>query len=229
MSEFSLWAALSIGLLGSAHCVGMCGGIMAALSHGLPGRDQLNLSRRLGLLAAYNLGRVTSYAAAGALLASLAGGIGVLFDLDHWLTGMRLLAGIMLILMGFYLANLSSALVMVEKLGNPLWSRLAPLARRQLPVTSPAKALAAGMLWGWLPCGLVYSTLIWALSLGSALDTVMAMTAFGLGTLPSMILVGAAADAFKKLLVNKGFKLFSALLLIVYGVHTMTIALGQFF
>ncbi|WP_417347453.1 sulfite exporter TauE/SafE family protein [Ferrimonas sp.] len=229
MSDLSLWAALSIGLLGSAHCVGMCGGIMAALSHGLPSRDQMNLGKRMGLLGAYNLGRVVSYAAAGALLASLAGGIGVLFGVDHWLTGLRFIAGIMLILMGLYLANFSSALVVVERLGKPLWSRLAPMARKQLPVTSPAKALAAGMLWGWLPCGLVYSTLIWALSLGSLTDTVLAMTLFGLGTLPSMFLVGAAADAFKKVLVNKGFKIVSALLLIGYGVHTLVIALGQFF
>ncbi|WP_028112927.1 sulfite exporter TauE/SafE family protein [Ferrimonas kyonanensis] len=227
MNELDFWAAVTIGLLGSAHCVGMCGGIMAALSHGLPSHQQANLGKRFALLGAYNGGRIISYVMAGAILASLATGMSSLFHVDHWLAGLRLLAGVLLIMMGLYLANLNRGLLWVEKLGKPVWNRLAPLARRQLPITHPSKAVFAGLLWGWLPCGLVYSTLIWALSLGSISNTMVAMLAFGLGTLPSMFLVGAAADAFKKLLVHKGFKLISSVLLIAYGVHTLFIALGQ--
>ena len=156
-----LISALILGLLGGGHCLGMCGGLMGALTMAIPAEQR---NRRLQLLLAYNIGRISSYALAG-LLVGLAG----------WAIGnspaallLRALAGILLVCMGLYLAGWWSGLTRIEALGRHLWRHLQPLTRRLMPVTSVPQALFLGAIWGWLPCGLVYSSLLWAASQGSA-------------------------------------------------------------
>lgn len=186
----TLLAAFLVGLLGGVHCVGMCGGIVAALSLG--SRTPAGVTP-WSLLLSYNLGRIASYSVAGAL----AGGAGWfaarLLDVHQAQLWLQLLAAAFMIALGLYLAGWWQGLARVERAGAMLWRRIEPLGRRFMPVRSPGQALVLGGLWGWLPCGLVYSVLIWSLSAGGLVQGALLMAAFGLGTLPNLLLMGAMA------------------------------------
>jgi sulfite exporter TauE/SafE len=190
--EPDLLGAFVVGLLGGVHCLGMCGGIVGALTFGQPYRNAADPGFWL-LQLAYNLGRLLSYLLAGAL----AGGLGLLLaqagPLEQTQKLLNVVAGLFMIVLGLYLAGWWHGLARVERAGGLVWKRLEPLGRKLLPVRSPGRALLLGMVWGWLPCGLVYSVLIWALSAGSLVEGALLMGAFGLGTLPNLLLMGAAA------------------------------------
>jgi sulfite exporter TauE/SafE len=209
-----LLSAVVLGLLGGGHCLGMCGGLMGALTMAIPVEQR---GRRLQLLLAYNLGRILSYACAGLLL-----------GLGGWALAnspaamaLRIVAGLLLICMGLYLGGWWSGLTRIEALGRGLWRHIQPLAKRLLPVTSLPRALLLGALWGWLPCGLVYSTLLWAASQGSAIDSALLMLAFGLGTLPVLIASGLAAQRLNQLLRQRSVRMAGGLLVIVFGLWTL--------
>ena len=187
MIEFSLLAALLAGLLGGVHCVGMCGGIVAAFSFRADGS-----APPFRLHLAYNLGRVFSYAIFGAL----AGTLGASLKLAEFLpvqTLLYILAQGVMILLGLYLAGWSKWVLIFERAGGVLWKRIKPLFQKLLPVKSMPQAVLAGMAWGWLPCGLVYSILVSALAAGSATSGAALMLAFGLGTLPNLLGMGLFA------------------------------------
>ncbi|WP_110947167.1 sulfite exporter TauE/SafE family protein [Pseudomonas bohemica] len=209
-----LLSALILGLLGGGHCLGMCGGLMGALTLAIP-REQR--SRRFRLLLAYNLGRVFSYACAG-LLIGLAG----------WAVAnspgamlLRVIAALLLICMGLYLAGWWSGLTRIEGLGRWLWRYIQPWARRMLPVSSLPRALLLGALWGWLPCGLVYSSLLWAASQGNALSSALLMLAFGIGTWPVLLATGLAAERTTALLRKRGVRIAGGLLVMLFGLWTL--------
>lgn len=209
-----LISALLLGLLGGGHCLGMCGGLMGALSLAIPAERR---HQRLQLLVAYNAGRILSYTAAGLLL-GLAGWVIASGPLA---TVMRSLAGLLLIAMGLYLAGWWSGLTRIEALGRGLWRRLQPITRRFMPITSLPRALLLGGLWGWLPCGLVYSTLLWAASQGDALRSAALMFAFGLGTLPVLLATGLAAERLAGLLRRRGVRVAGGLLVMLFGLWTL--------
>ena len=209
-----LVSALILGLLGGGHCLGMCGGLMGALTLAIPPQQR---ARRLQLLLTYNLGRILSYSAAGLLL-GLAG----------WAVRgsaaevvMRSLAALLLIAMGLYLAGWWSGLTRIEALGRGLWRHIQPLTRRFMPVSSLPRALVLGGLWGWLPCGLVYSTLLWASSQGDARVSALLMLAFGLGTWPVLLATGLAAERITALLRQRGIRMAGGLLVILFGLWTL--------
>ncbi|WP_342632319.1 sulfite exporter TauE/SafE family protein [Marinobacter alkaliphilus] len=211
-------SAFLIGLLGSTHCLGMCGGISASLSMTLPVGKGFRL-RQTVMLLAFNLGRVGSYALIAALIAifstSAAG---------QWRWAALLLmtlAGLLLIFMGLSMGQWWQGIRFVEKVGAPVWKRLAPLTRRFIPVNNPGQALALGALWGWLPCGLVYSTLGWAALQPTIGAAALTMLFFGLGTLPSMLGTGYAANWIRNLQGNRGFRRISGALLILFGLWTL--------
>jgi sulfite exporter TauE/SafE len=179
-------AAFTAGLLGGVHCVGMCGGIVGALSAGSQGP----LRRRL---AAFNAGRIASYAFAGALAGALGAAAGAAGPALVLKAALFLAAQAMVILVGFYVAGWSGAIARFERAGGALWRRLDPLRRRFFPIDSDARALGAGAVWGWIPCGLVYGMLPLAAVSGDPLSGAAVMAAFGLGTLPGLVAAGAAA------------------------------------
>ena len=188
--EYPFIAAILIGLFSSLHCLGMCGGIMGALTFSLP-REVREQPQTFGLyLAAYNLGRIGSYAAAGALL----GGVGGTFYevvSPRWAhLALQAASALLLTGIGLYLAGWFPKFALLERIGVPLWQRLEPLSRRLLPVRSPLYALLYGMVWGWLPCGLVYSTLLWTLTAHGSGQGALFMAAFGVGTLPAVMAAG---------------------------------------
>ena len=194
MIEFSLLTALLAGLLGGVHCVGMCGGIVAAFSL-RPGGP----TPGPGLHLAYNLGRVLSYMLFGALAGALGGSLEIAKFLPVQ-TLLYVLAQVVMILLGLYLAGLSQSVLVFERAGSVLWRAVKPLFQKLLPVRSVPQAVVAGMAWGWLPCGLVYSVLVSALAAGSATSGAALMLAFGLGTLPNLLGMGLFARSLQPFL-----------------------------
>jgi len=209
-----LISALILGLLGGGHCLGMCGGLMGALSLAIPAERR---HQRLRLLVAYNAGRILSYTAAGLLL----GLAGWALASGPLATVLRSIAGLLLIAMGLYLAGWWSGLTRIEALGRGLWRHLQPITRRFMPITNVPRALLLGGLWGWLPCGLVYSTLLWAASQGDALRSAALMFAFGLGTLPVLLATGLAAERLVGLLRKRGVRVAGGLLVMLFGLWTL--------
>lgn len=180
-------AALAAGLLGGAHCAGMCGGIAASLSAAARGPT---LPRQL----AFNFGRIASYSAAGAAVGASGGLILAAGPVLAAQTAMLVAANALMLLLGLYIAGWGRALVRLEAAGGHLWRRIEPLRRRFFPIDSTPRALAAGAVWGWVPCGLVYSMLALAFASGGALEGAFVMLAFGFGTLPMLLTAGLAAQ-----------------------------------
>jgi len=209
-----LGSALVLGLLGGGHCLGMCGGLMGALTLAIPPEQR---GRRARLLLAYNLGRILSYACAGLLL----GLAGWAVASSPAALALRVVAALLLIAMGLYLAGWWSGLTRIEALGRGLWRHIQPMASRLLPVSSLPRALLLGALWGWLPCGLVYSTLLWAASQGNAGYSAALMLAFGLGTWPVLLATGLAAEQVNSLLRRRSVRMAGGLLVILFGVWTL--------
>ncbi|PYG97891.1 cytochrome biogenesis protein [Arthrobacter stackebrandtii] len=207
-------SALVLGLLGGGHCLGMCGGLMGALTLAIPPEQR---SRRLRLLLAYNLGRIFSYASAGLLL----GLAGWAVANSPAALGLRVVAALLLIAMGLYLAGWWSGLTRIEALGRGLWRHIQPVASRLLPVSSLPRALLLGALWGWLPCGLVYSTLLWAARQGNAGYREALMLAFGLGTWPVLLATGLAAERVNALLRRRSVRVAGGVLVMLFGVWTL--------
>lgn len=207
----ALTAAWVLGLLGAGHCFAMCGGIVAALSFSAPAQ-----ASRWRLTLGYNAGRMLSYG----LFGGLAAGLAAVLPPATW-PWARTLAGALLIAMGLYLANWWRGLLWLERGGHWLWRRVKPLGDRFLPIDSTRKALAVGLVWGWLPCGLVYAALMYAAAQAHAIKGAAVMLAFGAGTLPALLAGGALAAALKKGLGRPGVRLVLALAYMLFGIWTL--------
>lgn len=199
MIEFSPLAAFLAGLLGGGHCAGMCGGIVTALTL-QPGQRANPNSKLWSLQLVYNLSRVTSYTLLGAL-AGLLGSAVALFEFVLPLGRvLYIFANLMLVALGLYLAGIWYALRAIERLGGGLWQHVQPHFARLLPIRSLRQAAAAGLLWGLLPCGLVYSVLTMAFASSHPLTGAALMLAFGAGTLPNLLAFGILAARLKTFL-----------------------------
>lgn len=208
-TELSLLSALLVGLAGSVHCVGMCGGVVGAFSLMLP-RQQAHWP----YLLAYNTGRISSYTLAGALTGWLSSLIRL--QVEQSLFYLQLLSATFILLLALYIGQWWQALAYLERGGRLLWRFIQPLTRHFVPLRSPLAALPYGMLWGWLPCGLVYSTLSWSLASGSIGQGALLMLCFGLGTLPAMLLLGSSAQSIKQQLASPvSRKVIASLLLLM--------------
>lgn len=205
--ETSYIAAFLVGLLGGVHCVGMCGGIVGALCLGLDcsldneqnKTAQQNFKKAFPFLLSYNAGRISSYTLAGILM----GGIGWLgshlFTLYSIQQTLEIIAAVFMLALGLYIAGWWKGLANVERWGGKvIWKRLEPLGRRFMPVKSYRHAFLLGLVWGWLPCGLVYSVIIWTISTQSPLEGGLLMLSFGLGTLPNLLLMGVFASTLNQ-------------------------------
>jgi len=221
MGSVDLLSAFVVGLLGGVHCVGMCGGIVGALSFGL------RAERNLPILLAYNVGRISSYTLAGALMGALGFYFSGLLPVQTAQKVLLSFAGLFLILMGLYLAGWWNVLSRVERAGGVLWHRIEPLGRGLLPVRYVRQGLLLGLLWGWLPCGLVYSALVWTVSAGGALDGALLMLAFGLGTLPNLLLMGVAAAQLNRWVKLPAVRAAAGTLVMVFGVLLLFDAWGR--
>lgn len=244
MESTLIYAAFITGLASSVHCLGMCGGAISAVmltakpkssrAHVATFPVALLTSARevfappdvaslavgttnLPLALAFNVGRIFSYGVAGALAGALGSGAGTLLTSDAMPIRLALfmLANIVMLLTGLYVAGWTSGLAFLERAGKHLWRHLSPLTKKILPVESLPQAALLGALWGWIPCGLVYATLAVALASGNALNGAAAMIAFGLGTLPAMTAAGMLSAQMKTRLRNKRLRIAAGLLVIM--------------
>ncbi|MBP1314346.1 sulfite exporter TauE/SafE family protein [Herbaspirillum sp. 1130] len=241
-----------VGLMGSVHCIGMCGGIIGALSSAAPPLAPAVATQALAMAAArgraahriiplhvagsaqvqafgqdlvrvlgYNLGRLSSYALAGALAGGIAAGLLRGADVLGWLAPAQTVAyvitNLVLILLGLYLTQWWSGLSRMEQWGSGLWSRLRPHAARLVPVDTPVKALLLGSLWGWLPCGMVYSALLTALMAGSAVQGALTMLAFGAGTLPMLLVAGMSGARLRQLAARPWVRRSAGVIVLAFG------------
>ena len=196
MAPAFLAAMAALGLASGLHCVGMCGGIVTAFS-ARRGPQWMHT-------VIFNLGRISSYALAGA-------GAGALGSLSWYATGgqsaLYVLANVVLIFVGLHLAGLRSPMRWLERLGAPLWRRVQPLAARLMQVRTLGGAYRAGLAWGWLPCGLVYGALAASAFAGSPAGGAAGMVAFGLGTLPWLFAAGVAAARLRAWMSRRAVRL----------------------
>jgi len=212
----SLAAAFFAGLLGSTHCLGMCAGISGMFTLNAAARG---LRAQLPAALVYNAGRIASYAVLGAIAAVFGS---TLLDIIPSIAGpLRLIGGALIVLIGLQIAFNWRVLQPLERMGGQLWAKVAPFAKGLLPVTSMPKAAALGLLWGLLPCGLVYSVLLMAATSADSARGAMIMLAFGLGTLPAMLATGLGAIQLNRILGRKGARLGAGLLVIIVGLLTL--------
>jgi sulfite exporter TauE/SafE len=212
MPELSLLPAFLAGLLGGVHCAGMCGGLVGAFALGLPGDSSV-----LAYQIACNLGRVATYVALGALAGAVGAGTLVF---EQALPVQKILFGtscLMLLGLGLYLAGLFARFAALERLGRALWRQVQPLLARVLPIRSVWSALAAGVLWGFLPCGLVYGGVVLALASADAVQGALVMAAFGAGTLPNLLAMGLMAGRLQPLLQDPRVRLFAGAVIAAFG------------
>jgi sulfite exporter TauE/SafE len=231
----SLAPVFLVGLLGSVHCAGMCGGIVGALSLAPP------RVRRRGIViplrtvaaapaglqaAAYNAGRIASYAAAGALAGALGQGASHLAALPVLQGFAYVAANLLLAALGLHLMGAWAGIARIERGGQLLWRHVRPFIARIGPPDTPGRMLAAGALWGWLPCAMVYSVLVTAMLSGSAASGALVMLAFGFGTLPMMLALGLAGARLRGWLRLRAVRLACGATVLAFGLAGLARAAG---
>ncbi len=216
--EYTLSLALILGLFSTLHCIGMCGGIIGALSYAAAASGR-SLSQ---MVFAYNAGRITSYTLAGALIALAAAWLSQLWLLRLLL---QLAATLLILLIGLHIGGWFPRLAMLERLGLPIWHHLAPLAHALHPIQRLRTAFLYGVVWGWLPCGLVYSVLLTAMALDSPTQGALYLLAFGLGTLPAMAVTGIFAGTLQHLTRHPAVRRGVAISIILLGLLSLWYAI----
>jgi len=181
-AALSMGAALAAGLAGGAHCAAMCGGIAAAVGASLPRGRGLPV----GAALVFNGARLASYALVGALLAGALSGVALPVPLPVMAEAARILAALVLAALALRLLT-GRDLLGAERIGHAFWGRLKPAFGRAARLPPGLRPAALGLLWGFMPCGLVYSVLLVAAASGSARDGAATMLAFGAGTLPALL------------------------------------------
>lgn len=228
MSLLSLLPIFLIGLLGGVHCVGMCGGIVGAFAVAAPRRSipiqpdgapyhASTIVDTAPRVLAFNVGRIGSYMVAG-MLAGVLGSAPAMINIASVQTFAYWLANLMLVALGLTLMNIWHGLSRLEAVGQLLWRQIQPLIRKLLPVQRTSQAIALGGLWGWVPCGMVYSVLVTALLSGSAVRGALVMLAFGLGTLPLLFTMGMAGSSLQPVLQRRLVRSLAGLLVLSFGV-----------
>jgi len=214
----TLSASFVVGMAGSVHCLAMCGGVSGAL--GLRARSAATVGRASMLTACYQIGRLTSYTLAGVAVGVFSGAMQGVFNLDKVALIARIMAGVVLIAVGAGVLFKWRPLAGLERLGGRLWRHLAPLARA-IPPGGIGGSLLLGMLWGWLPCGFVYSMLVFAALKGGALQAGAMMLCFGLGTAPAVFGAGVLSAQVGRATMARGLNAVAGWLLLAFGALTI--------
>lgn len=215
-SELTFLAALFVGFLGTTHCIGMCSGI--AGSTGASSATASSFLNRSTYLLLYNSGRIVSYVIAG-FLAGGVGQIGLGVFPETIAHGIAATISIAFVLaLGSYLAGWWSFLPKLELVGSKLWRMIEPWGRKLLPVKNRYQAFLFGMVWGWLPCGLVYSVLAWAVATGDPRQGAVLMLGLGLGTLPTLLCLGMAGQTLQRLRRNALVRQTAGVSLVLFAV-----------
>jgi sulfite exporter TauE/SafE len=224
MEMITLWAAFIAGVAGSGHCFAMCGGMAGAF--GLRARHQLgNNASVLMHTSLYHGGRIGGYAIAGALCGLFGNTLNALLNLARLSATLRIASGVLMLLIAARILIRWNGLAWLERQGARFWARIQPIATRQLSGTHTLNAVAVGFLWGWLPCGLVYSMLLFATTSATTVQGASIMIAFGIGTLPSMLTSSLFAAQLQNLLKHSFAKMLSGVALAGFGIWMIVGAL----
>ncbi|ATQ83488.1 sulfite exporter TauE/SafE family protein [Moraxella osloensis] len=209
-------AAFSMGLFGSPHCLGMCGGIVTAFGLSM---QHVSDSKKNGLILTYHLGRLISYALLG-LIASLVGV--AIFQSIMSNSAPRIVLGAVLVLIGLAMLGLP-LFNELEKFGMRFWQSLAPLRKKVFPIDSFGKALFAGLLWGFLPCGLVYGALMMAIAGNNIATGAALMFVFGLGTMPMLIATQKTVGMLQSSIKNFRLRQINGVIMMLSGLAVIFI------
>ena len=179
--------AFVTGFLGSfGHCVGMCGPLVASLALAAA---PLGPRRSLGGQLAYHAGRVTTYGAVGAVMGLTGSFVNVAGRLAGVQQVVAIAAGGLMILLGLGAAGVTEALRRLEARAS---GRVMALVRGALSGGGPGRLYPTGLALGLLPCGFSWTAFLGAAGTGSAVEGLLLALAFGLGTIPALLLVGVA-------------------------------------
>jgi len=211
-------SAFLLGLFSTVHCIAMCGSVIGALTLSLPKEVRESQAQMFPYVLNYNLGRLLSYGLAGFIVGLLVSPIGEFGGQQI----LRYLSTIVMIAMGLYLAGWFPKFARMERLGTPIWKLLQPLGQKLLPVKRHSHAFFLGAVWGWLPCGLVYSALAISATMGDPVDSSLVMLAFGAGTLPAVMGAGIFTGFLASLTKVKSLRK-------IAGVSIIAMALIAFF
>jgi len=219
--ESSYFAAFLAGLLGGVHCVGMCGGIVGALTFSVQQDKRQQPKIILPFLLAYNSGRLLSYSIAGGLLGGISMLASNLIAMQSIQAVLQFIAALLMLALGFYLAGWWHGISRIEQLGSQLWKNIEPYSRRFIPVQTLSQAFFLGIFWGWLPCGLVYTLLFWAISSASVIKGSLIMLSFGLGTLPTLLAIGIFAASLSVFVRNKWVRYIAGGTIIGFALYSL--------
>jgi sulfite exporter TauE/SafE len=214
MVDATLFAAFLVGLTGFVHCAAMCGGIVSVITT----KSASTGSTPWAHLLLYNTGRILSYSLAGFVAGALGQWLLAWLPASQALVAAKIIIGLFLIALGLHITGYLPVLSVLEKAGSLFWRLIEPFGRRFIPVKHWHQALFIGMLWGWLPCGLVYAVLVWAMASASALQGALLMASFGLGTLPALIVLGATSHSLSRLNKKPWLRVIAGTLVILLGV-----------
>jgi len=222
LTESTYFIAFVFGLLGSTHCVPMCGGIVGILS------QQTNASPRQAVTKtlSYNAGRLLSYSFIGLLAGGFSQAALSPLDSKAIMQFSHLLTSVFMLAFGFYLLGWLNFLSYLERLGQRLWKHISPLGRKLLPIQNKRSAFFLGIIWGWLPCGLVYSALAWSLASANPFSGAAIMLCFGLGTLPMLLAMGIASEKLARLTSSIYIRRSAGCLIIAFAIFSLVKKFG---
>ncbi len=226
--DYPLVLAFVVGFFSAAHCLGMCGSIMGALTLSLPSEIRGGAARFLSFVVLYNLGRVLTYVFMGVVIGFTGQLLGDGLGGEEWRQAASIVAAVTIILIGLYLTGWVPFLRHMDRLGGGVWRLLEPFGRKMLPVRTPLAAFLSGLVWGWLPCGLVYYALILALPLGDPVMGGLFMLVFGIGTMPVMIGTGIFAGTLAKLGRNVRLRQVAGVVVVLVGVFGLVFGADVF-
>ena len=217
----SYLVAVIMGLFSSMHCVGMCGSLIGTLTLSLP-REIHNRKWLLALFVFhYNLGRITSYAVAGLIVGLLEQVLTLPFGEGQGHRVLQIFSASVMAGAGLYIAGWFPRFAYIERVGGHFWRLIEPFGRRLLPVKTLYHAFFFGVIWGWLPCGLIYSALALAATTGDSIHSALTMLAFGVGTLPAVVGVGIMTGLLGRLSRMRRFRQLAGLFLIALAMVAM--------
>lgn len=202
----SYLVAFAMGIATSMHCVGMCGSIIGTLTLSLSPDVRNSKKLLMPFVFNYNIGRITSYTLAGTIAGVVESFIPAPFTEINGYRVLQIISAVIMASSGLYIAGWLPRFAYIEKMGIHIWKTLEPYGRKLIPVKDPIQAFLFGMVWGWLPCGLVYTALALALATGDISKSALTMFAFGLGTLPAVMGVGIMTGSLTRLSRMQRFK-----------------------
>lgn len=216
-----VFIAFFIGLFSSLHCVSMCGSIIGTLSYSLKPEIRNDKSKMFTFIFSYNFGRIFSYMLAGLIVGLIESALTFPLGAEHGHRVLQIISALIIAGAGFYIAGWFPKFAYIEKTGSYFWKTIEPYGRKLIPVTSLKQAFLFGMVWGWIPCGLVYTALALAATTGDITLSVLSMLTFGLGTLPAVMSLGMVSSFITRLSSLQTTKQIIGMLLVVVAIISL--------